>query len=101
MSLRFRRRVRLMPGVSVNLGMKGASVSLGRRGARVTVGPAGVRTTVELPGTGISYTTQAKPALVKPQAPAPGQRQAPGKHPVAAFIVTLVLAGLLAAWLLG
>lgn len=54
---RFRRGIKLFPGVRLNLGKKGASVSLGIRGATHTVGPRGSRTTVGIPGTGLSYTS--------------------------------------------
>jgi len=54
--LRFYRRVRLFPGVSVNLSKSGASMSFGVRGAHYTVGPRGRRVTVGLPGTGLYYT---------------------------------------------
>jgi hypothetical protein len=60
MPLRFFRRVRIAPGVSINLSKSGASVSVGPRGAKVTVGPKGVRTTVGLPGTGVYYTTAGR-----------------------------------------
>jgi len=53
---RIRSTVRILPGVSINLGKKGASVSVGVRGAHVTIGPTGTRQTVGLPGTGVSYT---------------------------------------------
>jgi hypothetical protein len=56
MGLRFRRRISLAPGFSLNLGKRGASLSVGRRGAHVTVGHGQVRSTVGLPGSGISYT---------------------------------------------
>ncbi len=55
MGFRFRKSVKLIPGVKMNLGKKGASVSFGSRGARVTVGKT-TRTTVGIPGTGLSYT---------------------------------------------
>jgi Protein of unknown function (DUF4236) len=57
MPLRFRRSIRLMSGVTLNLSKSGASVSVGPRGAKVTVGSSGVRATAGLPGTGLSYTT--------------------------------------------
>jgi uncharacterized protein DUF4236 len=70
MPLRFFRRIRIAPGVSVNLSKSGASVSVGPRGAKVTVGPRGVRKTVGLPGTGVYYTTTSplhdQPAPVSP-----------------------------------
>ncbi len=59
MGLRFFRRIRVAPGVTLNLSKSGGSVSLGPRGAKVTVGPRGVRRTVGIPGTGIHYTTHS------------------------------------------
>jgi hypothetical protein len=53
MPLRFFRRIRIAPGVSVNLSKSGASFSVGPRGAKVTVGPKGIRRTVGIPGTGV------------------------------------------------
>lgn len=56
MGFRFRRSVKLFPGVRLNLGKRGASVSVGPRGAKLTIGPTGTRATIGIPGTGISYT---------------------------------------------
>ena len=57
MSWRFRRRLRIIPGVTLNVGKRGISVSIGARGAHVTYGRRGRRGTIGLPGTGLSYTT--------------------------------------------
>ena len=57
---RFRRRFRILPGLTLNLGKRSASVSVGVRGAHVTVGPTATRTTVGVPGTGLSYTTTSQ-----------------------------------------
>lgn len=46
MGFRFSRRIKVLPGVSINLSKSGASVSVGPRGAKVTVGPRGVTQTV-------------------------------------------------------
>ena len=62
MPLRFRRRIALLPGLRINVGLHGASVSVGTRGAWYTVGPKGRRATVGWPGTGISYTEHYPPA---------------------------------------
>jgi len=56
MGFRFRRSIRLLPGIRINIGKRGASVSMGVRGAHITVGSTGTRTTVGVPGTGLSYT---------------------------------------------
>ena len=57
MGFRFWRRVRIAPGLTLNLSKSGGSLSFGRRGARFTLGPRGNRTTVGIPGTGLFYTT--------------------------------------------
>lgn len=54
--LRFWRRLRVLPGVTVNVSKSGASLSLGPRGSKVTIGRKGVRRTVGLPGTGLFAT---------------------------------------------
>jgi hypothetical protein len=55
MGLRFQRRKRLLPGVTLNLGKRSAGLSVGRRGARVNAGTRGVGATLSLLGTGLSY----------------------------------------------
>jgi hypothetical protein len=56
MGLRFQKRLKIIPGVTLNLSRKGVSTSIGTTGARVTLGHGQTRTTVGLPGTGISHT---------------------------------------------
>lgn len=56
MGFRFQKRIKILPGVTVNLGKRGISTSFGVRGARVNIGRKGVRSTLGIPGTGISYT---------------------------------------------
>jgi len=78
MALRFWRRIRLAPGVTLNLSKSGGSLSFGPRGAKVTVGRRGVRATAGLPGTGLFYTTTVggrarRNALAAPVV-APGDR---------------------------
>jgi hypothetical protein len=57
MGLRFRRSVKLLPGVRLNFSGSGVTTTVGPRGARVTFGGKRTRVTTGLPGTGISYTT--------------------------------------------
>jgi hypothetical protein len=58
MGFRFWRRIKLLPGVTLNLSKSGPSISLGPRGAKFTIGGSGARATVGLPGTGMFYTTK-------------------------------------------
>lgn len=56
MSFRFWRRIRLAPGVTLNLSKSGGSLSFGPRGAKYTIGRRGRRATMGIPGTGLFYT---------------------------------------------
>ncbi len=55
MGYRFRRSIRIAPGLRVNFGKRGVSLSAGVRGASITVGSRGTYTNVGIPGTGLSY----------------------------------------------
>ena len=63
MSFRFWRRVRIIPGLRVNLSKTGPSLSIGGRGAWFTIGPRGRRVTVGLPGTGLFWTERLSAAV--------------------------------------
>ena len=56
MPFRFFQRIRIAPGLRLNLSKGGISLSAGPRGAQVTVGTSGTRATVGLPGSGLHYT---------------------------------------------
>lgn len=53
----FRKRIKIAPGVNLNIGKKGVGISVGVKGARVSVNTSGRKqTTLSLPGTGLRYT---------------------------------------------
>lgn len=56
MGFRFRRTIKIAPGIRLNLSKSGVTTSIGTRGARVTLGGGKRRYTVGLPGTGLSHT---------------------------------------------
>jgi hypothetical protein len=58
MSWRFRRRLKILPGLWISLSKKGGSLSVGGHGLTANISKKGVRETVGLPGTGISYQTK-------------------------------------------
>jgi len=58
MGFRFSKRIKILPGVSINLSKSGVSASVGPRGAKINIGKRGVRANVGLPGTGMSYSTK-------------------------------------------
>lgn len=57
MGFRFQKRIKLLPGITLNVSKSGLSTSVGPRGARVTMGHGKTRVTTGLPGTGISHTS--------------------------------------------
>lgn len=60
MGFRFRKSVKIAPGVRMNFGKKGVGMSFGGKGARYSISSTGRRTTtVGIPGTGLSYSTSS------------------------------------------
>jgi hypothetical protein len=75
MGFRFYRRVRLLPGISVNLSRRGISTSIGVRGAHATIGHGKVRESIGIPGTGLSYVHVDKTSGEGPGAAQPRPRE--------------------------
>ncbi|MEC0600770.1 DUF4236 domain-containing protein [Bacillus spizizenii] len=58
MGFKFRKSVKIAPGVKLNINSKSVGISAGVKGARVSVNSKGrTTTTVGIPGTGISYSS--------------------------------------------
>lgn len=56
MGFRFRRSIKIAPGLRVNVGKSGdVSLSAGVRGASVNFGSRGIYTNIGIPGSGLSY----------------------------------------------
>lgn len=61
---RFRKTISVLPGVKVNLSKTGLSTSVGGKGATLNIGHGKKNVTLGIPGTGLSYRTQASTQLV-------------------------------------
>lgn len=60
MSLRFRKSIKIAPGVKVNLNKNSVSTTIGTKGAHYTANSKGVKTvSAGIPGTGLSYTASS------------------------------------------
>lgn len=82
MSLRFFRRVKVAPGVTLNFGKSGLpSMSFGTRGLRYTTGTRGQRVTAGLPGTGVFYTKQLSSGSKTRRSSTGGSRRQPAPPP--------------------
>lgn len=57
MGLKFRKSIKIAPGVKLNFGKKSSSVTFGGKGLHHTISSTGRKTTsIGIPGTGISYS---------------------------------------------
>ncbi|WP_251550688.1 DUF4236 domain-containing protein [Neobacillus muris] len=58
MGLRFRKSIKIAPGIRMNVGKRGVGVSFGGPGLRYSIHSSGRKTTtVGIPGSGLSYST--------------------------------------------
>jgi hypothetical protein len=64
MSLRFQRRIKIAPGVRLNMSLSGISVTTGIKGANLTFGRQGVHANLGLPGSGFSYRKRLTKSLL-------------------------------------
>ena len=119
MGFRFSRRIRIAPGIRLNLSKSGVSTSIGGRGAWFTFGRRS-RATISLPGTGLCYsqtlggpaphpTRPAVPAMPSPAAPPspdspalalPAGATTPSRRPRLWFWLLLLLVAAPLAWAL-
>lgn len=56
MGFRFRKSIKVLPGVRINLSHRGVGTRVGPKGLGFTAGPSGKRVNASLPGTGLSYS---------------------------------------------
>lgn len=58
MAIRFRKTIKLAPGLKLNIGKKSASVRMGGKNLGYTVGTKGRTTSASIPGTGLGVTSR-------------------------------------------
>lgn len=73
MAFKFQKRIKVLPGVRVNLSKSGVSTSVGGKGATVNLRRAKTKVTLGIPGTGLSHSTET--GSRKKTAPAESDRQ--------------------------
>ena len=59
MGFRFRKSIKIFPGIRINLSKSGISTSVGVPGATVNIKGNKTTTTAGLPGTGVSYRSSS------------------------------------------
>jgi hypothetical protein len=100
MGFRFRRSIRVLPGVRLNVSKSGVSTSIGSRGAWLTFGRKGTRATLGIPGTGLGYTTTtARRVQSTPPPETPSAKPARTMAWLFWFVVPVLAIQVLVHWL--
>ena len=60
MGFKFRKSIKILPGVKINISKGGVSTSLGGHGFTTNISKKGIKNTVSIPNTGISWQSSAK-----------------------------------------
>ncbi len=98
MGLRFRKGVKLFPGIRLNVTKHGlSSFTIGGRGLTYNIGKKGTRGTVGLPGSGLSYSEYSsykKPAKATQIDPETGEILAPTKEKSVPWLLVILIAGI-------
>ena len=84
MGFRFRKRIKLFPGVWFNVSKSGVSTSIGGKGLTVNLKGNKAKTTANIPGTGLSYTETSNAT------PEPLEAQAPRRATIPALVWLLI-----------
>lgn len=95
MALRFRKRIRIAPGVRINITGKGiTSATIGPPGASVNIGKRGTYLNTGIPGTGLYARERLSGPPNKPASPSVSRGKQPsGKRAV--WIAVLVIIAIL------
>jgi hypothetical protein len=93
MSWRYQKRIRVLPGVHLNLSKSGVGVSIGGRGAHVGWTARGRRyMSLGVPGTGLSWRAYDQRSKVQPMVrPVPCELCQPGHAHVGLWVVVVVI----------
>jgi len=84
MGFRFRKSIKIGPGVRLNVGKKSMGLSVGTRGFRHSVSTSGRRTTtMGVPGTGLSHVQTSSSAKTSTRSRAAGRRSTAAARPQA------------------
>ncbi len=101
MPFRFRRTMKIAPGVRLNLTKTGVSARVGPRGLGLTVGTSGTTASAGIPGTGLHASRKFKKNAKKSAATTADQTPQPERKGVGFFgyvVIAAVIFGIM--WLI-
>ncbi|MBI3479132.1 MAG: DUF4236 domain-containing protein [Nitrosomonadales bacterium] len=91
MGFLFRKRIKLLPGVWLNLSKGGVSTSIGGKGLTVNIKSGKTKTTVGIPGTGLNYSETSAAAHQVHKTPIPARAGIPTLVWLLILVVAMVL----------
>lgn len=96
MGLKFRKSIKIAPGIRMNISKSGIGFSAGVKGARISVNSKGrVTKTVSIPGTGISYSENSTIKNTEKKTPKTIYEYSSGQQK--AFSVVMLILGIMLA----
>jgi hypothetical protein len=96
MGFRFRKRIKLFPGLHLNISKQGYSVSVGENGLTTNISRKGLRETVSAPGTGLSFQTKRVGVRRRPGE----SRRAPRRSASPARFLVFIATAVIVLWIL-
>lgn len=101
MGLRFRKSVKIAPGVKLNFNKKSTGLTIGGKGAHYTINSKGKKTTsFGIPGTGISYSSTSENSKSKGEdkdmkkTTVEGKKKGCGLFLIPAIIILFIIGGI-------
>ncbi|WP_151710814.1 DUF4236 domain-containing protein [Acinetobacter brisouii] len=97
MSLRFKKSIKILPGIKLNISKNGLnSVTIGKPGASINISKKGKQATIGIPGTGLSYSKKISSRVDIPsKSPSvPSSAELNSKHstsPTKIIMISLVI----------
>lgn len=89
MAIRFRKSIKIAPGVRLNVSKSGVSTSIGGKGLTTNLSKKGTRVTASIPGTGLS-ASKSYPKAPPLAAPKSGSLSATSWFIILLLVMTFV-----------
>lgn len=94
MSISFRKRVKITPGVNLNFSKSGISTSLGPKGAKINIGKKGAYLNAGIPGTGIYSRVKLTDKKLNYSKTNTQEKNTPSLSPGVALFLWIIIIGI-------
>lgn len=98
MAWNYRKRIKIAPGINLNLSKGGVSTSIGAKGAKITIGKNGTYLNTSIPGTGLYSRTKLSGNSTSLSSNSSTENESIGisnNYTLAILAITLIITGIL------